>query len=240
LTGRSAEQLRRRGGWLSRTQQQLAPSLVLLLAAVLGSQGALAQAGEGEPGREPSPPIPLTTPTRPPALPLPADPPTPAPRAAAVTPVATVDLQRYRGAWYEIARIPNRFQRHCARHTIARYSLRGDGTIEVLNQCIRRNGSVDQATGIARVVDPSSRAKLKVSLVSFLGWRPFWGDYWVIGLDPSYRWAVVGSPDRRYGWVLARSPQLDAPALTSVRQILERNGYGWSQFTPSDTRLKGT
>ncbi len=79
-----------------------------------------------------------------------------------------------------------------------------DGRLSVLNQYIKRSGNVDQATGVAKVVDPVSRAKLKVSFVSFLGWRPFWGDYWVIGLDDDYRWAVVGSPDRRYGWVLAR------------------------------------
>lgn len=212
---------------------------LLLLAAVVGIRGALAQDAEGQPRREPSPPIPLTTTTRPTAPQLPGGRSTPVPRAAAMTPVAALDLQRYSGAWYEIARIPNRFQRHCARHTIAEYSLRSNATIEVRNQCIRRNGSVDQATGIARLVDTSSQAKLKVSLVSFLGWRPFWGDYWVIGLDTGYRWAVVGSPDRRYGWVLARSPQLDEPALAAVRQILERNGYGWSQFTPSDTRLEG-
>ena len=107
----------------------------------------------------------------------------------------------------------------------------------VLNQCLRRNGTVDQASGIARVVDPLSRARLQVSLVSLLGWRPFWGDYWVIGLDPAYRWAVVGSPNRRYGWVLARSPQLDEATWTTVRQIAERNGYRWEQFQPSDTRL---
>ena len=148
----------------------------------------------------------------------------------AVIPVPLVDLNRYSGGWYEIARIPNRFQRQCARHSIALYGLRADGFINVLNQCIKRSGNVDQATGVAKVVDPVSRARLKVSLVSFLGWRPFWGDYWVIGLDDDYRWAVVGSPDRRYGWVLARTPQLDAASLEQIKGILENNGYAWSSF----------
>lgn len=152
-----------------------------------------------------------------------------------VTPVAAVDLERYGGAWYEIARVPNRFQRQCARHSVAVYSLRSDGQLSVRNQCLRRNGKVVQATGLARVVDPVSRARLRVSLVSLLGWRPFWGDYWIIGLDDHYRWAVVGSPDRRYGWVLARTAALDDADLASVREVLERNGYAWSRFQLTDT-----
>jgi apolipoprotein D and lipocalin family protein len=155
----------------------------------------------------------------------------------AVMPVPSVDLNRYVGGWYEIARIPNRFQRQCARHTIAQYGLRPDGRLSVLNQCIKRSGNVDQATGVATVVDPMSRARLKVSLVSVLGWRPFWGDYWVIGLDHDYRWAVVGSPDRRYGWVLARTPRIDDTSMASIRELLERQGYGWSRFEPSNPSL---
>ena len=155
----------------------------------------------------------------------------------AVIPVPSVELNRYVGGWYEIARIPNRFQRQCARHTVALYGLRPDGRLSVLNQCIKRSGNVDQATGVAKVVDQVSRAKLKVSFVSFLGWRPFWGDYWVIGLDDDYRWAVVGSPDRRYGWVLARSPQLDYTSMDSIRGLLKRQGYAWSRFEPSNPSL---
>jgi apolipoprotein D and lipocalin family protein len=144
----------------------------------------------------------------------------------AVIPVPSVDLKRYVGGWYEIAKIPNRFQRQCARHTVALYGLLPDGRLSVLNQCIKRSGNVDQATGVAKVVDPLSSARLKVSLVSFLGWRPFWGDYWVIGLDEHYRWAVVGSPDRRYGWVLARTPRLDDATMASIRELVERQGGG--------------
>jgi len=167
-----------------------------------------------------------------PAL-TPSAPARPAGAQPVVVPVPSVELNRYVGAWYEIARIPNRFQRQCARHTIALYDLRPDGRLSVLNQCIKRNGNVDQATGLAKVVDPVSSARLKVSLVSFLGWRPFWGDYWVIGLDEAYRWAVVGSPDRRYGWVLARTPRLDDASMASIRELLERQGYAWSRFEHS-------
>lgn len=147
-----------------------------------------------------------------------------------VTPVAAVDLERYAGFWYEIARVPAWFQSRCARRSVAVYGRRADGGLSVLNQCIKRNGNVEQATGIARVVDPASRARLRVSLVSLLGWRPFWGDYWVIGLDPDYRWAVVGDPQRRYGWILSRTPSLEPATQAGIFELLARNGYERSRF----------
>ena len=147
-----------------------------------------------------------------------------------LAPVSRVDLARYAGIWYEIAKIPNRFQKQCARDTLAQYTLRPDGRIDVVNQCIKRNGSVDQARGIAKVVDAETGAKLKVSLVSLLGWRPFWGDYWILGLDQDYRWAVVGAPNRKYGWILARSKTLDPNALQTIAAIIERNGYQRGSF----------
>ena len=147
-----------------------------------------------------------------------------------MTPVKSVNLARYAGLWFEIAKIPNRFQQQCARHAIAHYTLRGDGRINVVNQCIKNNGSLDQATGIAKLVDTVTQARLKVSFVSVLGWRPFWGDYWIIGLDGNYRWAIVGTPDRHYGWILARTPTLDAPTMDTIYAILERNGYQRTAF----------
>lgn len=150
-----------------------------------------------------------------------------------VTTVAEVNLQRYVGLWYEIAKIPNRFQKQCARGTTAEYTLRDDGRISVVNRCFKKDGSLDDAKGVARVVDTTTNAKLEVSFVSFLGWRPFWGDYWVIGLDPDYEWAVVGTPDRKYGWILARTPTLDAATLDTVFAVLERNGYRRDAFEMS-------
>lgn len=167
-----------------------------------------------------------------PTIPSRADPrPTPPAIAAGpLAPVSRVDLNRYAGLWHEIARIPNRFQRQCARDSLAVYTLRADGRLAVLNQCFKRNGAVDQARGVARVVDPASQARLKVSLVSVLGWRPFWGDYWIIGLDPDYRWAVVGEPRRRFGWILARSRSLDPSSLERIEAILAGSGYVPRQF----------
>jgi apolipoprotein D and lipocalin family protein len=116
--------------------------------------------------------------------------------------VAKVDLSRYVGRWYEIARYPNRFEKNCVADVTADYSLRSDGKITVVNSCLERDGKLNQSKGTAKVVDPATNAKLKVTFF----W-PFYGDYWIIGLDPEYRFAVVSEPDRRYLWILSRTPQ---------------------------------
>ncbi|HVE86554.1 MAG TPA: lipocalin family protein [Myxococcales bacterium] len=135
--------------------------------------------------------------------------------------VPRVDLSRYTGTWYEIASFPQGFQRGCTA-TTATYSLRDDGDIAVLNRC--RQGRVDgreqSATGRVRVVDPSTNAKLEVS---FFG--PFWGDYWVIDLGPSYEYAVVGHPSRDYLWILSRQPTMDPERYEEILRRLEAKGY---------------
>jgi apolipoprotein D and lipocalin family protein len=150
-----------------------------------------------------------------------------------VTTVDKVDLDRYAGLWYEVAKIPNRFQKKCVRGATAEYSLREDGRITVVNRCFKEDGQMDEVEGVAKIVDAASNAKLKVSFVSFIGWRPFWGDYWVVGLDEDYQWAVIGTPDRKYGWILARTPTLSDDALEEIFAILEQNGYKRESFEPS-------
>lgn len=149
------------------------------------------------------------------------------------TTVKSVDLNKYAGLWYEIAKIPNRFQKHCVSGTTATYTLRDDGRISVVNSCKEADGSIDDAEGIARIVDKKSNAKLEVSFFSILGWRPFWGDYWIIGLDEDYQWAIVGTPNRKYGWVLSRTPQVDNDTLDKLFKILETQGYNPSDFEMS-------
>ncbi|MFO7527061.1 MAG: lipocalin family protein [Ignavibacteriaceae bacterium] len=144
--------------------------------------------------------------------------------------VKMVDLDKYTGLWYEISKIPNRFQKHCVSGTTAEYKLMEDGRIEVINSCIDDEGERDAADGVARVVDKNSNAKLEVSFFSILGWRPFWGDYWIIGLDVDYKWAVIGTPDRKYGWVLSRTKELDAESLDTIQTILKEQGYNWNDF----------
>ncbi len=117
-----------------------------------------------------------------------------------LAPLQTVDrveIERYAGLWYEIARLPNRFQRNCNSNTTAEYRLRDDGRIDVINSCRRQDGSTNEAQAIARIVDKQSNAKLQVSFVRFLGISLFWGDYWIIGLDADYRYVVVGTPSRK-------------------------------------------
>jgi apolipoprotein D and lipocalin family protein len=147
--------------------------------------------------------------------------------------VASVDLSRYVGKWYEIARIPNRFQTDCVGNVMATYKIREDGRIDVLNECEQKDGTIKKAEGIAKVVDPSTNAKLKVSFVSFFGYRPFWGDYWILGLGPDYEYAVVGSPDRKYGWILARDPHPDLRIVEEARSVLRERGFDPDRFEQS-------
>jgi len=144
--------------------------------------------------------------------------------------VNRVELERYMGRWYEIAKIPNRFQRKCDRDTTATYTLRPDGDVTVINRCLREDGREVIARGLAKVVDPSTGAKLKVSFVSLLGVRLFWGKYWVIGLDPNYQWALVGEPKRKYGWILARETALTSEQWETVHRILGEKGYDPARF----------
>lgn len=132
-----------------------------------------------------------------------------------------VDLQRYLGTWYEIATIPQRFQKGCVGVT-AEYSLRKNGDIQVVNTCIKEtlDGEVRTARGKARVVDRTTNAKLKVSFF----W-PFWGAYWIIGLDPDYEWAIVGHPNRDYLWILNRSPQMDGGLYRELLELIADKGY---------------
>lgn len=144
--------------------------------------------------------------------------------------VGLVDLERYVGTWYEIASIPNRFQKHCHGNTLARYRHVEHGHIEVINSCLDKKGAIDQAQGIARIVDTTSNAKLEVSFVSLFGWQLFWGDYWILDLAPDYAYALVGTPDRRYGWILSRTPVLSADIRNKIDGRLRDSGYDPADF----------
>lgn len=145
-------------------------------------------------------------------------------------PVRTVDavnLDRYLGDWFEIARFPNRFQRSCAGDVRASYARRPDGRIDVINRCRTANGGVIEARGVARIIDSRTFARLKVRFApAVLSFLPFvWGDYWILGLADDYSWAVVGSPDRGYLWILGRTPMLDAERFTSAVAVARSNGF---------------
>ena len=151
--------------------------------------------------------------------------------------VQEVDLDRYLGKWFEIASYPAWFAKNCTGVT-AEYSRREEGGIRVVNRC--RKGSLDgklkEANGRAKVVDPLTNAKLKVS---FFG--PFWGDYWIVDLDSEYRWAVVGEPKRKYLWILSRTPSLEEDTLEGILSRLSGMGYDADQlqWTPqAETEAK--
>jgi apolipoprotein D and lipocalin family protein len=132
--------------------------------------------------------------------------------------VPHVELEKYLGKWYEIAHLPARFQEGCS-DTTATYTLSGDGRISVLNECVR-NGKVKQAKGKAKVVDKNTGAKLKVTFF----W-PFYGDYWIIKLGNDYDYAVVGTPNRKYLWILSRTPQMDDKLFSQLIEFVKSKGF---------------
>jgi apolipoprotein D and lipocalin family protein len=146
--------------------------------------------------------------------------------------VAAVDLDRYRGDWYEIARFPHRFQSDCVGDVRATYAKRGD-RLDVINSCRTADGSVTRARGVARVVDTRTFAKLKVRFApATLSFLPFvWGDYWIIGLADDYSWATVGSPSREYLWILSRTPTLDASRAAMAMAAARDNGFDMERLT---------
>ena len=137
-----------------------------------------------------------------------------------------VDLSRYVGQWYEIARFRHKFQKGCV-GSKATYTLRDDGKITVVNECYDKSfsGKLRSVKGKAWVVDRNTNAKLKVSFF----W-PFAGDYWIIDLDENYEYAVVGHPARKYLWILSRTPNLDEEIYKAILNRLEKQGYNTAEL----------
>lgn len=147
--------------------------------------------------------------------------------------VDNVDLQRYTGTWYEIARLPNSFQNKCIGDVTATYTLLENGQIQVVNRCRMESGEFAEASGRARRADKDGpNSKLKVRFApAFLSWLPFvWGDYWIIELDPEYRYAVVGDPGRKYLWILAREPELEESILEDILERTADQGYDLTEL----------
>ncbi|MEL7215435.1 MAG: lipocalin family protein [Pseudomonadota bacterium] len=142
-----------------------------------------------------------------------------------MTTVQDVDLERYSGLWYEIARYPNFFERGCEGAT-AEYGVISESRISVVNTC-RRDGERTGVEGFARVVAPG-QLEVKFAPDWLPEFLPVWGDYWIIGLEEDYSVVTVGSPSGRYGWILARSPAPDPAAMDRARATFERFGYDLS------------
>lgn len=154
-------------------------------------------------------------------------------KAASVpTTVDSVDLKKYAGTWYEIGRLPMYFQRNCASDVTATYIEKTDGSgIKVINQCKAQDGSAITAEGLAKPADASG-SKLKVTfLPSWIRWLPVGrADYWVLARDADYKTALVGTPDKEYLWLLARSPNVSQETYAKYRQIAQKQGYDLKEF----------
>lgn len=145
--------------------------------------------------------------------------------AAEVKTMHYVDLNRYLGKWYEIALLPNWFEKKCIGGAIAEYSLLDKGLIKVVNSCQTKKGE-SKATGAAWVVDHETQAKLKVSFVPLARYfRWFGGNYWILYVDPEYQFAVVGDPSHKYLWLLAREPSVNDDVYQKFLQVATDNGF---------------
>lgn len=138
--------------------------------------------------------------------------------------VDNVDVNRYIGKWYEIAHLPFKQQEGCS-CTKAEYQIIDSTTLRVINKCMK-DGEIDQANGKAFVVEGTNNAKLRVQFF----W-PFRGDYWIIFLDSeNYNWAVVGTPSRKYLWILSRSPNMDKTLLNDLIMKIDKAGFDSSKL----------
>lgn len=161
---------------------------------------------------------------------------TPATAAPVIDASRPLDLARYTGRWFEIARQSHFFQRNCARNVTAAYA-KEEGFVRVVNRCEKENGEVMKVEGKAFVTDAPTNRKLEVGFFEIFGWMPFTGDYWVLDFDPEYRWAIVGGEDKDLGWILARKPVLDAVTRADIDARLRALGYDPAKFI--NTEHKG-
>jgi apolipoprotein D and lipocalin family protein len=147
--------------------------------------------------------------------------------ASALRAIPALDVPRYMGTWYEIAKYPNWFQKKCSGATQAHYSLLGDGRVKVLNRCRTAGGELSEASGMARQLGSSTSAKLQVRFApAWFSFLPFvWGDYWVIELDEHYQLVAVSEPKREYLWILSRTPRVDPAVYNALLARLRQKGF---------------
>lgn len=145
----------------------------------------------------------------------------------ALTPLASLDVPRYMGVWFEIAKYPNWFQRMCVSNTKAEYKPQPDGSVQVVNRCTNEEGKIKEAAGVARQIGPANSPKLEVQFTpTWLSFIPFlWADYWVIDIDSDYQLAAVSEPKREYLWVLSRTPEVNPAAYDALLARLEKKGF---------------
>ena len=149
------------------------------------------------------------------------------PANSALSTISELDVPRYMGTWYEIAKFPNWFQKKCTGATRAEYHLKNDGMVQVINRCRLASGEMSEAIGTARQIGPATSAKLKVRFAPrWLSFLPFvWGDYWVIDLDENYQLVAVSEPKKEYLWILSRTPNIDPDDYQNLLARLSQQGF---------------
>lgn len=159
-----------------------------------------------------------------------ADPKTVAP----IKTIASLDVARYQGTWYEIAKFPNWFQRKCIADTNATYKIKDDGNVSVTNRCTFEGGGKGEAIGTARQIGASTSPTLEVRFApDWLAFLPMvWGDYWVIDIDPEYQLAAVSDPGRKYLWILSRTKALEPSKYQALLgRLVNDNGFSLEQLS---------
>ena len=144
-----------------------------------------------------------------------------------VTTVSSVDLKQYSGKWFEIARYSNKSQKNCIGNTTMTYTMKEDGSFGVLNECLKKDGTMIDAKGEAKIVDKTSNSKMEVryapGFMAFLSTG--WNDYWILDLDEKYQYAAVGDADRDNLWILSRTPKLNDAAYQNILRRVETMGF---------------
>ena len=144
-----------------------------------------------------------------------------------------VDIIRYMGVWHEIARLPNSFENADLRDPKAAYVLEADNTVRVVNSGVDADGKRRYVEGRAYAPDKSDFSKLRVSFF----W-PFYGDYYILELDPDYNWALVGGRDKQYLWLLSRSATLPQTTLSRILSLARQRGYDTSKLIFPRRRIR--
>ena len=155
-------------------------------------------------------------------------------QVAPIKTITSLDVARYQGTWYEIAKFPNWFQRKCIADTNATYKIKEDGNVSVTNRCSFEGGEKGEAIGTARQIGDSTSPTLEVRFApAWLAFLPMvWGDYWVIDIDPDYQLAAVSDPGRKYLWILSRTKKVDPSKYQALLgRLVNDNGFNLEQLS---------
>lgn len=144
--------------------------------------------------------------------------------------VSSVDLKRYAGKWFEIARYPNKFQKNCVGNATATYSQKTDDQIEVLSQCVKKNGTPEILKTDAKISDKTTNAKFDVKNAP--------GDFWIVDLDPNYGYAAVGDPKRQNLWILSRDPEMKDAVYQNILRRVEKMGFNPGKLVKTPQKIE--